>query len=129
VKDWKEEAKKALVESGVFQESLYGDKYHRVVRSVADALQRAAKVSEGCVRDDKGVERQIVGSGLILTGDGCVVGRDARLFYQGEDGYGDDVAMCWLDYAHGMWEEAMIWATWYSTKEAALAGSGERGDG
>lgn len=50
-----------------------------LLNAIAQALLAAHRPGEGCVIDDKGVERKVLGT-LPLTADGCVIGDWATTF-------------------------------------------------
>ncbi len=101
--------------------------------AIASAIRSVATPPEGCVRDDKGVDRKVLGT-LPLTADGCVVANGAQVFAIGEDhgdcGLGGPIRIAHVGniFAHN--DEIMAVDRWprewpienvYSTREAALA--------
>lgn len=98
------------------------------VDAITAALRAAAKVGEGYVRDDKGVERKVLGT-LPLTADGCVVGNHTRLWVNDVGCVTslpvDNIGCSERDGAdEAFWEAGEC----YSTPEAAQAAAERKND-
>ena len=79
------------------------------------ALDEAAKVPAGCVRDDKGVDRKVLGM-LPITEDGAVVGVGATVWGGREDlPVEAREVIIFAESERGQWP--VEWS--YSTREAA----------
>jgi hypothetical protein len=99
--------------------------------SLIDAIAAALAVREGHVRDDKGVERKVLGT-LLLTADGCVAGIGGQIFNAywhdfPEDCGGRKLLVGEWPWWYGAVQDGLvekIGAEYYSTREAALSAKG-----
>lgn len=96
----------------------------RLRAATESSLRAAAAVPAGCVRDDKGVVRKVLGT-LPVTGDGCVVAPNGYVWVMpphcaNPAGFGFRV----MDISSSFFatpERDIRWQDCYSTREAAQA--------
>jgi hypothetical protein len=128
------EARKIVAQHRAF-ESYTGDEKavdEALAENIAQALSAASKVQEGYVRDDKGVERKVLGT-LPVTADEYVLGDAADYWILGSSVVGPYTNWCRTPHMESGWFDTFdVEAEHkpYSTREAAQqaldAGKGEK---
>lgn len=96
-----------------------------LIDRITSALTAAASVGKGCMRDEHGVERKVLGT-LPLTADGCVAGIGAEVYYENNGG---NIVSLPLGYRLEI-SDTPEWdghEYMYSTLEAAQAARGGNG--
>lgn len=119
-RDWAAEAKRLVNEL----RKCGTDECPECMDSITTALRAAAAVPAGCVRDDKGVDRKVLGT-LPVTADGCVVAPNGYVWVMpphcaNPAGFGFRV----MDISCSFFatpERDIRWQDCYSTREAAQA--------
>lgn len=132
VSDWAMNKAKAIVDDIRFKFN-YAPTYETewTLHAIATALREAARVPEGCVRDDKGVDRKVLGT-LPVTADGAVV-MVGQMVWPPRRGsaftlLSNRTIAIAVPNGDGQWRDMTV-GECYSTREAAQAALAARGEG